>query len=179
MSTQELVDLDFTKDVPERAIAPGSTLRPECEIGSLRPGHAGNFVHYLGAKPRRVAAAADSPVIVVEDDEITRRVLERALGLQGYPVRACADSRGFLQVLRKPPLPRLVLLDVELPQVNGFKILTLLRQHPQTMDIPVVMLTGCSESKDLLHGVSLGADGYLSKPVKLETLRAMLAKLLH
>jgi CheY-like chemotaxis protein len=177
--TQEMIDLDFTKAAPQSAAAPGGATAVDCEIGSLRAGHAGNQVCFVAGKARRVTALADSPVIVVEDDEITRRVLQRALTLQGYAVRAAADSREFLQALRKPPLPRLVLLDVELPKVNGLKLLTLLRQHPQTTDIPVLLLTGRSEGKDLLHGLSLGADGYLSKPVKLEMLRAVVQKLLH
>ncbi len=179
MQTQELADLDFTKPpIPERKAAQEPVARPDLEIGSLRAGQAGNFVCFLAAKPRRVAAGADAPVMVVEDDDVTRRVLERALTLQGYPAVASAHGRAYLQTLKKPPLPRLVLLDVELPEVNGFKLLTLLRQHPQTAGIPVVLLTGRSESQDLLHGLSLGADGYLSKPVRLDTLRAMLEKLL-
>ena len=179
MQTQDLVDLDFTKPpIPERKPAQASP-RAELEaIGSLAPGHAGNLVCFIAANARRVTATADAPVTVVEDDETTGRVLHRAISALGYPVRIAAHGREFLQGLRKAPLPRLVLLDVELPQVNGFKLLTLLRQHPQTAGIPVVLLTGRSESKDLLHGLSLGADGYLSKPVKLETLRAMLEKLL-
>ena len=178
MQTPELADLDFTKPpIPEKKAAP-EPARVDVEIGSLRAGQAGNLVCFLAAKPRRVAAAADAPVIVVEDDETTRRVLERALTLQGHNAVGAADSRAFIQALKKPPLPRLVLLDVELPGVNGFKLLTLMRQHPQTAGIPVVLLTGRSESKDLLHGLSLGADGYLSKPVKIETLRALLHKLL-
>src|SRR5881394_1153099 len=169
MQAQELVDLDFTKPpIPEKKPAPAPARADVETIGSLGPGHVGNFVCFLAASARRVTATADAPVTVVEDDETTRRVLQRALAAQGYPARVSANGREFLQTLRKPPLPRLVLLDVELPEVNGFKLLTLLRQHPQTADIPVVMLTGRSESKDLLHGLSLGADGYLSKPVKLE-----------
>ena len=179
MQTQELPDLDFTKPpIPEPKAAAEAAPRPDVEIGTLGAQHSGHFICYLAAKPRRVAAAAEAPVCVVEDDETTGRVLHRALTLRGYPTRVSAHARDFLQALRKPPLPRLVLLDIELPEINGFKLLTLLRQHPQTAGIPVVLLTARSEGKDLLHGLSLGADGYLSKPVKLETLRAMLDKLI-
>jgi CheY-like chemotaxis protein len=174
-----LIDLDFTKPpVPAKTASPEAPLRADAEVGALGPGHAGNTVFFLAARPRRVVAVADAPIALVEDDEVTRRVLERALALQGHPVRASAHGRDFLQSLRKAPLPRLVLLDVELPEVTGFKLLTLLRQHPQTAGIPVVLLTARSESKDLMHGLSLGADGYLSKPVKIETLRALLGRLL-
>lgn len=178
MQTQDL-DLDFTKPpIPEPKPAADAALRPDVEIGTLGAQHPGHYICYLAAKPRRIAPTADAPVCVVEDDETTGRVLHRALTLSGLPTRVSAHARDFLQSLRKPPLPRLVLLDIELPEINGFKLLTLLRQHPQTAGIPVVLLTARSEGKDLLHGLSLGADGYLSKPVKLETLRAMLEKLL-
>lgn len=177
MQTPDLVDLDFTKPpVPEKKSAPESA-RADLEIGTLRAGQAGNYICFLAANARRVAATPDAPIMLVEDDEVTRRVLEKALALRGHTVMTSANGRDFLRALKKPPLPRLVFLDVELPEVNGFKLLTLLRQHPQTAGIPVVLLTGRSESKDLLHGLSLGADGYLSKPVKLDTLRAMLDKL--
>ena len=182
MNTEELADLDFTKRAPTPAPAArreAAALQPDVEIGSLREGQAGNFISYARAGGARAQAAADAPIIVVEDDEVTRRVLERALTLSGYPVRVAADSREFLQLMKKPPLPRLILLDVELPHVNGFKILSLLRQHPQTSAIPLVMLTGRSENKDLLHALSLGADGYLSKPVTLATLRSTLDRLLR
>jgi len=180
MNKEELVDLDFTRRAPD-PVAPTreTALQVDAEIGSLRPGQAGNFVCYARAGGSRAQAAPDAPIIVVEDDEVTRKVLERALTLSGYPVRVAADSREFLQLMKKPPLPRLILLDVELPQVNGFKILSLLRQHPQTSAIPLVMLTGRSENKDLLHALSLGADGYLSKPVTLATLRSTLDRLLR
>ena len=69
------------------------------------------------------------------------------------------------------------MLDLELPGVNGFRILQLIRQQAQTAEIPVVMLSGHAETKHILQAMSLGADGYLSKPVRVATLRAMLAKL--
>jgi CheY-like chemotaxis protein len=71
-----------------------------------------------------------------------------------------------------------MLLDVELPRVSGFKILALLRQQPQTADLPVVMVTAHAETKHILQAMSLGADGYLSKPVKVATLRAMVGRIL-
>jgi len=93
-------------------------------------------------------------------------------------VRSAADAGEMQQVLRKPPLPRLILLDVELPRVSGFRILELLRKHPQTSAIAVIMVTSCAASDDILQGLSLGADGYLFKPVTVRTLRAVVDKVL-
>src|SRR5262245_26010390 len=156
------------------APAPSESARPHGMIGT---GKNGNFIAYARS-PQQPAAQSDAPVVVVEDDEITRRLLERVLTLQGFAVRTAADGQEFAQVLRQRPLPRLVVLDVELPKVSGFRLLTLLRQHPQTSAIPVVMLTGRTDNKDLMQGLSLGADAYLSKPVSVESLRQSIERVL-
>ena len=170
------MDLDFTKP-PAAAGEPAPA--PQSEIGGRRVDMAGNFIYYVRSGAARAASAANAPILVVEDDEDTRRLLDKVLTLQGFPVRAVADSREFQQELRRPPLPRLILLDVELPRVSGFKLLTVLRQHPQTSGIPVVLVTARSENKDLLYGLSLGADGYLSKPFTVESLCTMVQKVLR
>ena len=154
--------------------APREGVRPQAMIGTS---NGGNFIAYARS-PEQPVAHSDAPVVVVEDDEITRRLLERVLTLQGFTVRTAADGQEFAQVLRQRPLPRLVLLDVELPKVSGFRLLTLLRQHPQTSAIPVVMLTGRTDNKDLMQGLSLGADAYLSKPVSVDSLRQSIERVL-
>ena len=202
MSAVDLTDLDFTQVMRTRVPAPAAAaapppaavsapaaakparpaevaLRGDFEIGRLREGHPGNYVSYARAGIQSAPVAADSPIVLVEDDDITRQLLAKALSTHGYPVRGAADSRQFQALMRTPPLPRLILLDVELPQVSGFKILAVLRQHPQTSAIPLLMLTARTESKDLLQALSLGADGYLSKPVTVATLRSTVDRLLR
>jgi CheY-like chemotaxis protein len=171
------IDLDFTSLAAVPAVRPENVIRPETEIGSARVAN-GSFIAYARAATPR-DAHPEAPVIVVEDDEDTRRLLERVLRIASLPVRTAADSREFLQLLQKVRPPRLVLLDIELPRVNGFKILQLLRQQPQTAAVPVVMVSGHAEPKHIQQAMSLGAEGYLSKPVKVSTLREMLAKVLH
>lgn len=177
-----LMDLDFTKPLAQAAAAPAlgeHAPDPQSEIGGRRTDIAGNFIYYVRSGAPRAAASADAPILIVEDDEDTRHLLDKVLRLQGFPVRAAADSREFQQELRKPPLPCLILLDVELPRVSGFKLLTVLRQHPQTSGIPVVLVTARSANKDLLYGLSLGADGYLSKPFTVESLCSLVQKVLR
>jgi CheY-like chemotaxis protein len=186
MSAVDLTDLDFTQVLRARAPAPAPaaaaaaapasapapakaaevTLRGEFEIGRLREGQPGNFISYARAGLPSAPVTNDAPIVLVEDDDITRQLLAKALATHGYPVRCAADSRQFQALMRTPPLPRLILLDV-------------LRQHPQTSAIPLVMLTARTESKDLLHALSLGADGYLSKPVTVATLRLTVDRLLR
>ncbi len=162
MSAQEIdLDLDFTKSF--------SVVKPAAATQ-----RAGNLVCYArhNAVPR--AAAADAPVMVVEDHDASRRMLEKMLLSQGFPVRVAADNREFARELRKPPLPRLILLDVGLPRVDGFQILTHLRLHPQTSQIPVVLVTARTEDQDLRRGLSLGVDGYLSKPISIKALQSVI-----
>jgi CheY-like chemotaxis protein len=158
-----------------RAAAVETPLRSDTPIG-LPP--ASGLITYVRIGVARAAVAADAPVLIVDDDEDTRRLLERAMLLHGLPVRTAADGREMAQEMRKLPLPRLILLDVDLPGPNGFRILQLLRQNRHTGSIPVIMVTSRSTAPDIVQGLSLGADGYLSKPVSLNTLRAVVAKVL-
>jgi CheY-like chemotaxis protein len=150
----------------------------EPRIGEYAAGK-GNLVTYVKLNAVRAPAAADAPVLIVDDDEDTRRLMERAMVLHGLPVRMAADSKEVAQAMRKPPQPRLILLDIDLPGTNGFRIMQLLRQNPQTASIPIVLVTSHSEPSDVIQGLSLGADGYLSKPLSIATLRAAVAKVLQ
>jgi CheY-like chemotaxis protein len=163
-ASQTQDDLDFTKP----AVVPGSGRRPG----------AGNSIRFVSRRVRHRPRALDAPVLVVEDDEDMRRLMHKILDNQGLAVRAAGESGAFQAALRHAPLPCLILLDVELPGINGFKLLTALRRHPRTRDIPVVLVTARTESKDLLRGLSLGADGYLSKPFTVEALRSMVGEVL-
>ena len=151
-------------------------LRSDTRIGAVVEG--GGLITYVRFGAQREAVEAEAPVLVVDDDEDTRRLLERAMILHGLPVRTAADGRELAQAIRKPPLPRLILLDVDLPGADGFRILQLLRQNRHTAALPIIMVTSRSAPPDIVQGLSLGADGYLSKPVTLNTLRAAVAKVL-
>jgi CheY-like chemotaxis protein len=166
-----------TPAAPAPAAKPPAAAAAEPRIGEYAAGK-GNLVTYIRLGGVRTPAAADAPVLIVDDDEDTRRLMERAMVLHGLPVRTAADSKEVAQAMRKPPPPRLILLDIDLPGTNGFRIMQLLRQNPQTATIPIVLVTSHSEPSDVIQGLSLGADGYLSKPLSIATLRAAVAKVL-
>jgi CheY-like chemotaxis protein len=169
-------DLDFTNFFPVPA-RPAPVIARETR--SSYTARSMNLVCYAKARPGGSLVSPDAPVLVLEDHEGSRRLLEKVVALYGLPVRAAADVREFAKALRTPPMPRLILLDVGLPHANGFQILTHLRLHPLTSAIPVVMVTAKSDNTDVIRGLSLGADGYLSKPIAVNALRSVLDTVLQ
>jgi len=109
-------------------------------------------------------------ILVVEDDDGTALVIERALQAYGCQTRRARNRLEIGQAIGAKPLPHLVLLDVMLPDANGFDVLNRIRQHPALEHIPVMMLTSLGERKDVTRGLALGANGYITKPVLPSTL---------
>jgi len=97
---------------------------------------------------------------------------------EGIPRSFTISSNEILEALRTPPLPDVALLDIGLPDTNGFDILARMRAHPQLKSIPVIMLTAQAQREDVMRGLAGGADGYITKPfdrdVLLTGIRAVL-----
>ena len=117
-------------------------------------------------------------LLIVEDDPDLAALAERRMQLVGYQVRVAHTHRAFIESLRDHGAPQVVLLDVDLPDGNGFDILTYIRCHPQLSLLPVIMLTARNEESDIRKGLELGADGYIPKPyaksVLIDTVRQVL-----
>ena len=114
-----------------------------------------------GQKVKRVVVADDDPDIV----DILTFNLEAA----GYTVMSAADGEAARDLILAT-LPDLVVLDVMMPKMDGLEVLTVLKAHPQTRTIPVVMLTAKASDNDLWAGWDAGADYYITKPFDLEEL---------
>lgn len=104
-------------------------------------------------------------VLIVDDDDATGKLIELTLHSMGCKTRRARNRQEIAQALAEKPLPHLVLLDILLPDVNGFDVLNRIRQHPVLKKIPVMLLSALGERKDVARGLTLGADGYLTKPV--------------
>ena len=102
-----------------------------------------------------------SPILVVEDDAKAAGVIRLYLEHAGYPVETAGDGRAALERARREPAPRLIVLDVMLPHVDGFEVCRRLRAES---DVPIILVTARVEEEDRLSGLDLGADDYLSKP---------------
>ncbi len=109
-------------------------------------------------------------ILIVEDDDGTALVIEKALHTHGCQTRRARNRLEIAEALAVRPFPHLVLLDVMLPDANGFDVLNRIRQHPLLENLPVMMLTSLGERKDVTRGLMLGANGYITKPVPPSTL---------
>lgn len=102
-------------------------------------------------------------IYIVEDDASIRELEQYALQTNGYEARGCEDGASFWAALRTA-MPDLVILDVMLPDEDGYQILTRLRADPATRAIPVIMVTAKTSEIDVVKGLDHGADDYLCKP---------------
>jgi two-component system, OmpR family, response regulator len=117
-----------------------------------------------------LAPGAKRYILCIDDDVPLVQILARKLTLDGYDVRTASDLKTILAELQRVPSPDLILLDVGLPGITGFDILQKLRKHPKLGSVPVIMLTGRISPEDVLHGMTSGADGYVSKPFHFDAL---------
>lgn len=109
-------------------------------------------------------------VLLVEDDEDLARLIKGYLEFDGFNVRLAGNRSEVLHEIRTPPIPNLVLLDVMLPDADGFDILLRMRQHPVLKQVPVIMLTGKATREAVIRGLASGADGYITKPFQADAL---------
>jgi CheY-like chemotaxis protein len=175
------LDLDFTNFNPLPPVTATQTKRltAAVEVGSSELKATGFFV----VIPRRIVNTPDAtrkPLILIIDDEAAVcEVLSIYLEVDGYQTRSAKNRDEIMRELQRQPLPDLILCDVEMPDVNGFDLLNKFRQSNALKQIPVVMLTGRSEKKDITLGLSLGAVGYITKPAKLGVVENAVRKLLR
>jgi two-component system, OmpR family, response regulator MtrA len=124
---------------------------------------------------RPIVGAVGARVLVAEDDEKQAEVLRRYLAAEGYDAVVVHDGRGALEQARRAR-PDLLVLDVMMPGLDGLNVCRLLRQES---DVLVLMLTARSDEDDLLLGLDLGADDYMTKPYSPRELMARVRTLLR
>ncbi len=103
-------------------------------------------------------------VLVVDDVELNVRLLTAKLASEYFEVVTADNGPRALEIVETEP-PDLILLDVMMPRMDGFEVCRRLKANPRTADIPVVMVTALSDVADRLHGLEVGADDFLTKPV--------------
>ncbi len=117
------------------------------------------------------APAHAGTILVVDDDPIARTLYSKFLEQEGYAVTLANDGAEALRLIAQSA-PDLVLSDVAMPVMSGLELLAKLRENPDTVALPVLLLTAHGDAEDVIAGLDLGADDYLVKPVESRVLKA-------
>lgn len=121
-------------------------------------------------------SGAGESILVVEDDPVLQRGLKDNFELRGYRVQCASDGEAGL-ALALSAEPDLIVLDIMLPKLNGFEICRRIRSAE--LDMPIVMLTAKGQEEDIVRGLNLGADDYMTKPFSIRELLARVAAFLR
>ena len=121
---------------------------------------------------------AKDRVLLVDDEEDILELVHYNLTRAGHDVTAVASGEDALKAARTSP-PDLVVLDLMLPGVDGLEVCRLLRKDARTRDVPIVMLTARGEEADVVRGLELGADDYVTKPFSPKVLVARVKAVLR
>src|SRR5690606_40770017 len=116
------------------------------------------------------SSQASARVLVIDDDDAVRTMVCRALQSFGHEVSDVAsgdEGVRLAQVIR----PDLVVCDVCMPDLDGYAVLELLRRHPETAPVPVILMTGNLAEAGMRQSMEAGADDYLPKPFTMEALK--------
>ncbi len=117
-------------------------------------------------------------LFMVDDEENIVKLVKFNAELQNYEVDFSHNGNEALETLRENKYD-LIILDVMLPDINGLKILKEIKKDSKNINTPVIMLTAKSEEVDIVQGLELGADDYLTKPFGVHELMARIKKLLR
>jgi two-component system, OmpR family, response regulator len=168
-------DLDFT--APQKPSPPPppekiASARKEASTGSPQLAKTGFYVAMARNAGGRVIPRNGSrySIFIIEDDKALSELVGEVLAKGGFLTRFARNRSEINDQFNKPPLPDVVLLDVKLPDADGFQILERIRGNQKIKNLPVIMMTGKSEVTDVARGLSLGADGYVTKPFKISGL---------
>jgi CheY-like chemotaxis protein len=135
----------------------------------------------LGSPDSRTALAGmprkDPLVLLGDDDPELIALVDATLRNDGISCRTADNGLAVLRMAREI-MPDLVLLDVQMPGMNGFEVLGTIRRDPGLQTMPVILLTGCDEPADITRGSHLNADQYITKPVSPNILLSRVKKLL-
>lgn len=102
-------------------------------------------------------------VLIADDDPLVLRSITFVLERAGFPVRAVSDGAAALEMIRSTP-PRVALLDVMMPHLNGLEVCRAVKDDPSTRHIPVFLVTARAMSAERERGLRAGADQYVTKP---------------
>jgi CheY-like chemotaxis protein len=164
------------------ARTPGAPSAGDAEVEAAREALSRYGVYLSEDRLRGRPALAKTPpetvILIVEDDPDQLALAELRVSMAGYAVRLARNHALLLRSLRER-MPDLLLLDVMLPDGDGFEILAKLRWHPAYRSLPIVLLTVKNDPDDIVRGLTLGADGYITKPYSKRILADVVRRVLQ
>jgi CheY-like chemotaxis protein len=169
-----------THDADQTLSMERARLQQDSESAGNALARTGAFVaaDRVGLRPASRKAPADTVVLIVEDDPDQLALADLRVSMAGYKVRVATSVNAYLQSMVDEGAPDLLLLDVALPDGNGFDVLAKIRRHPVLSALPVVMLTAKDDAADIGKGLLLGADGYVTKPYTRNILADVIRRVL-
>ena len=113
------------------------------------------------------------PILIVDDNPVNMKLIRVLLTGEGYDVRTASEATEALGVLREFR-PRLILMDIQLPGIDGLELTRRLKADPSTHDIPIFGLTAFAMKGDEERIIAAGCDGYIAKPINTRTLPSLI-----
>jgi len=157
---------------------PGARSRPDVKAGPEVVRRA-RTTGSLGNSPSEVFRQRRAPLIQVVDDSLSvRKVLSGMLEKSGFRVRTSKDGQEALEIIQQQSAPDLIIMDIEMPRMDGYELTTLLKSSPLYQAVPIIMLTSRAGLKHRQKAEEVGADGFLVKPYKEEELLQIVSALL-
>ena len=117
-------------------------------------------------------------ILYIEDNIDNRTLVRRVLQIEGYRVMEADSGFKAFEILRSE-IPDLVLMDINLPDMDGYEITTRLKQMPSLARVPVIAMTANVMKGDREKTLAAGCDGYISKPIDIDTLPSQIARFLR
>ena len=117
-------------------------------------------------------------ILYIEDNTDNRTLVRRVLQIEGYRVMEAESGFKAFEMLRSE-IPDLVLMDINLPDMDGYEITTRLKQMPSLARVPVIAMTANVMKGDREKTLAAGCDGYISKPIDIDTLPGQIARFLR
>jgi two-component system cell cycle response regulator DivK len=121
--------------------------------------------------------SAGTPILIVDDNPLNLKLTRLLLAQAGYVAECAADAEQALEIL-KTFSPRLILMDLQLPGMNGFQLTEILKRDPARRDVIIVALTAYAMKGDEQRAIDAGCDAYVAKPIDTRTLTDRVAQLL-
>jgi len=170
-------DLDFThlgstKPVPQPTREQMAEARQKTISGLPSLKKTGYYVNITNRPAQRIVPRSQGKyeLLIIDHEPSAVLPIALALMLAGFNVRSAENREEIVTQLRKPPLPDALMLDIELPGLNGLDLLARIHQHPQLQTTPILVITSKFDEDNVTAALARGASGYMTKPCKPEAL---------